>query len=215
MLTLRDQVTNGKTINLDFPARSLTINNTGGAWIYVRVGGNDAPTAQSATYAVPPYTNDTRAVSNVRAFGFAVASPSGATPANAGSPLVTFFDIDQPANSTTIAQPQALFAPAWYYSEPVISSGGLVTLINPGAKRLQIFKIRVSCRTATYDQDMRFYLSAAIHYVTLRVPSGAAVPDELDLLPHGTLLDPGQTLDIQNGSAVTIQPGVFVFYSLV
>ncbi len=216
----REPVTNGKTVNLDFWARSVAINNTSGAWVYVRVGGNDAPNAQNATYSVPPYTSDVRAVQPCRAFGFGVASASGANPVNAQNPIATFYDIEQPAASMNIAQPQSLYAPTWLWLDLVtLAAGSVYTLVNPGASsRVHVFKLLCMGDPTIGNQYYEVYHTTVADVWTVQLNPSATygiLRDELDLLPHGTILPVGATLKFKNPNGGTRAPGVGVLYAVI
>lgn len=97
-MNYRQQFTSSQSVNLPFSAQSVLIENPTGNWLYLRIGGNDIPSAAGADKVCPPFTNFSTAVSPTNNFGVAIGIQPISQPIQSPAQVatITFFDEPQP-----------------------------------------------------------------------------------------------------------------------
>lgn len=219
-------LTSPQSLNIDFPARGISITNPTGAGIYVRVGANDIPTRSNPDLFCPPYTFRSKTILPAQSFGFGLSSTVG--PSSSQNPAVMIMLSDQPIQeqTATINLPNVAYTPAWAFSIKNLAAAGSLNVV-PGQAGLSIVIYKLA---VVYDNPVSAAIQFYWHTGTWTTAStvwaaylwnvsgtGFALKRDTDsenFQPNGFPLAPGADLNIHNGDGANAQsPWCGVLYA--
>jgi len=152
---------------VSFAARNIFVQNDTGKWLYVTIGGQQIPDANSNDMAIAPFTQVSQPISPpTQFFAFGIGTKFLPTSTGqGGSIVVTFDEIARSPVATTISTPGATYAPLWVWARgsfPIFSTPTLL-VANPGpGNHIQIFKFMITYGGNSTFQE--FVLSNAVPY---------------------------------------------------
>ena len=213
-----ERITASRGVALSFAAKNLFVTNPTGRWVYVRVGGQDAPSANGADLVIAPFTYFSINVPGVQYFGFTLGAIAMPTQSDQGAQIVCVFSSDEQAQQVTnINLPGVAFAPGWQYSTPAVTTAPTV-LINPGAESIVLFQVRYESDPTKGAQYCYLWHTTEPDLAVLQISNptnGGAVVDIVNFLPHGLKLAAGAQLQISTDALFgTLRPGIGILYQL-
>lgn len=211
----RQNITQSQSVECPFPAHAVLIMNPTGAWVYAAFGSNILPNAPNCDLMIAPYSYIQQSITPTRQFAFAIGSRFLPTATAQGAMIqISFFDTPQSAIIANINTPGAGYNLQWLWVEPVLSSGAIYTVINPGAdNRVHLFKLYLMSDPTLTSGYIYFYHSVSPDIITLQW-SQQLRQDQIDFIPGGWSLPQGATLKIQN-MPTACHPGIGVLYQII
>lgn len=206
-------VSASRSFSLDWRARGVIVNNPTGNFLYLRMGGTDAPTVSNADYIVSPYQVLSSPAPACNQFAIAVGAAAMQSSPDA-SAQITFLDQEIAYGITQLSLPGYGFQPIENITQPgltyqistiwaqpnLLTAVDAILLTPPAGKRIAIFGIELEYGITAILRELYFFRTTSIPFtnVFLILPVGtmAATMGASDARSSKQYAPPGKQLPI-------------------
>jgi hypothetical protein len=200
---------------LPFDAQSFKITNPTGTWVYVRIGGQDAPSPTNYDFVCPPACIITEPIMPCGLFGLSLGTKYYPTATTEGAqPSVTFYDTPQPPSVTAI-ELDVSFQKKWTWLNKYFGATEVYNwLTPPTGKALQIFKIRQNADTTTTSGGFAYWHTTQTPPDFLEIEYSQQNRSDTVELP-GIILPINAVLHVENYSGGARNPSIGALYQII